>query len=240
MNMSHPKSFWARFQPASNVVKGCAAFGVGVLVLASADAQVTQSGNGYLLRTKYTKGQTLKYTTTSSVQMPPQGNQPAQPLRLEMPIVLRVTEVNAKESKIEATLGPATMGGSQVQPATKMDMALDNRNRASASGARTLVAELPDKPVRVGETWTTNAPIPDMVGGGASGTVNATYKFNGLKTINNRRVAEITYTLSGGAKGNGTIHVLASDGTLWSNTASIQLAQGGGPPLNIVMTMRRA
>jgi hypothetical protein len=53
--------------------------------------------------------------------------------------------------------------------------------------------------------------------------MKATYRFRGMKTVEGRQMAEITYALTGNAKGSGTILILASDGSLWSNTANVQL-----------------
>ena len=61
-------------------------------------------------------------------------------------------------------------------------------------------------------------PMP----GQQAGKLNAKYKFAGLKTVDKKSVAVITYTITGSAAGSGTVLVLTSDGTLYRNSAKVK------------------
>ncbi|HSI72907.1 MAG TPA: hypothetical protein VK934_06995 [Fimbriimonas sp.] len=226
-----PKNFSARPRPVFK-----AAFLVAGLVLAAVgSAQVTKQGSGYLLRVKYLKGQTLKYSTTNSVLG---GMNGGQPMKIQMPIVMKIKDVVKGIAKAQVTAGPVNMGGNPLMEAQTLEMDLSTTNQTkSAKGAGLTGAQLPIKPVKVGQTWSMLAPIPDTTG--MSKNMKATYKFQGLKTIAGKSMAVLAYTLTGGVSGSGTLLLLASDGTIHSNTAKLKYSGPQGS-MNITSEMKRA
>ena len=69
MDMFLLKNFSALRRPAFSLLAG----GLLALTAASADAQVSKSGTGYLMRVKYVKGQTLKYKSVTKMVAPGQS-----------------------------------------------------------------------------------------------------------------------------------------------------------------------
>jgi hypothetical protein len=197
---------------------------IAVLALACVgSAQISKAGGGYLMRVKYVKGQVLKYSSmTSMINSKSQG---AKPILVSAPMVVKVTDYVAGKATLAATLGPMTMGGQQIQPAQKVNLSVDSRN--STTDASPLVGtRYPVKAVKVGDTWNTTAPIPG-IGSEATKNVKATYKFVGIKTVASKAMAVIAYSVTGGANGSGTLLVLVSDGTLYSNKARLTMNLGG-------------
>ncbi|MGV3618246.1 MAG: hypothetical protein ACO1SV_23205 [Fimbriimonas sp.] len=200
-----------------------------------ASAQVTPSGGGYLLRVKYSTGQVLRYASTNSVGG---ATGRGDGLVISLPIVMRVTEVKGKVAKARLTVGPAKNGNQILNNSQTVVMTLNNRNQGGGEGQSTgVTAQLPERPVKVGQTWTAVAPIST-----ASGQVqrlNATYRFQGVKKVGGKSVAVITYSVNGAATGTGTMTLLQGDGTLWSNNMKIAF-KGGTAPLTLTSNLKRA
>jgi hypothetical protein len=194
----------------------------GVLLTTSAEAQVTKSGAGYLLRVKYVKGQVMKYKSVNTVTAPQGG----QPMKIEMPMVMKIADVSKGFALATITTGPAMMGANPMGKAQTVNVELSNTNAAKSKGSPGIAgAQFPAKPVKVGQTWTMAAPIADTTG--MAGDIKATYKFQGLKTVNGKSMAIVTYALTGGVSGSGTLQLLAADGTLYSNVAKIAITSQG-------------
>jgi hypothetical protein len=201
---------------------------VGLCLSATAArAQITKSGSGYLMRVKYSKGQVVKYSSVTTIKGATADTGNAAPLRVSLPIIINILSITSGKAKAQLVMGPATMGGSQVAPAQKAEMTLDTRNQASNSSASTLLAPLPQKPVKPGDKWSAAAPVPGMFGK-QDGKLLATYKFGGIKTVDKRSVAIITYSISGSAGGSGMLMLLTKDGTLYRNSASLKFAGPSG------------
>lgn len=208
-----------------------------VCVAASSSAQITPASGGYLMRVKYTSGTKLEYTTTTTMTSvkPAKGQKP---LLVVAPLRLVVGKVTGTKAAVKATLGPMTMSGTQIQAAQDVDLTVDTRNQASEQGANQLMGtQLPLKPVKIGQTWTTKAPVPSGMGLGDS--VRSTYRFQGMQTIGGKSMAVIDYTLTEGANGAGTLLILAKDGSLWSNKARLVLNAGTGPMTVVSEMVRR-
>lgn len=190
--------------------------------------QITPSGGGYLLRTKYVKGQSFKYVMKSSTKMS------SNTMAFEAPMSIKVTNVSNGVADLASVFGPATMMGQQI-PATKATMKVDSRGRAIAGNTNGLSATFPDKPVRVGESWVGDF---NMSKAGAAGEAKATYTFKGVKPHGKSSVAEIGVSIStknqagptGGmvSKGTGTMLLNASDGQLLSLTVNMTITMAGG------------
>ncbi|MEZ0324316.1 MAG: hypothetical protein ACAH95_00275 [Fimbriimonas sp.] len=195
------------------------------VVSASAHGQVTKSGDGYLLRVKYVKGQTLKYSSVNSI-IGAQGG--GQPMKITMPMIMKITDVTKGYAKASITTGPAMLGKNPMSKAQTVFIELSPTNAAKSKGAPGIAgAQFPLKPVKVGQTWSMAAPIADT-SGMTGGDIKAMYKFGGLKTVNGKSMAVVSYSLSGGVTGGGTLLLLAADGTLYSNVAKITLNASAG------------
>jgi hypothetical protein len=208
---------------------------IAVIAVASVgSSQVSRQGAGYLLRVKYVKGQTLKYMTTNLINGNMNGGQP---MKINMPISISIKDVVKGIAKAKVVAGPVNMGTSAVMQAQTLDMELTTTNQArSGKNSGIAGAQLPLKPVKIGQTWTMLAPIPDTTG--MSKNMKATYKFQGLKNVGGKSVAVLAYTLTGGVSGTGTLLLLASDGTIHSNTAKLKYSGPQGS-MNIGSEMKR-
>lgn len=207
-------------------------FTVGITLVGLSTAlslgQITPSGGGYLLRTKYVKGQHFRYVMRTSTKMG------ANAMNFEAPMTIQVANVSNGVADLTSTFGPATMQGQQI-PATKAAMKVDSRGRAVAGGANGLSATFPEKPVKVGETWTGDF---NMAKAGAVGEAKAIYTFKGLKAGASGKVAEIGVSIntknstsqagSMVSKGLGTMLLNAGDGQLVSLVINMTITMGGG------------
>jgi hypothetical protein len=229
--MFHPRNFSVRLTRWLSALALCASLS------AMSPAQVTAAKGGYLLRAKYVKGETFRYKTSTSM-VGVGGN--AKPMKMDAPIVMHVEDVTDGAANIKFSMGPFTVGGSAIQPARTGTMKLDARNGSTDAGpmGSGMGAQLPQTPVKVGQTWTTTAPVPDTLG--QAKQLKAIYKFQGVKTVGGQKVAVITYSLTGGAKGSGTVLILASDGTLYSNSVKLGFSSGVTQGVTVSMEMRRA
>lgn len=189
-----------------------------------ATAQVTKAGNGYLLRVKYSKGQSIQYSSTTSIAGMVAEAGKSTVYKVVMPIKMKIDTVVKGIASSTVTVGPATMSGSVIQQVRTLKMQLNTLNKAANSTtAPTFLAALPPKTVKVGAKWSASAPMETMPGQ-QSGRLNAVYTFEGVKTVDKKSVAMISYTISGSAAGKGMILVLASDGTLYRNSAKVKLS----------------
>lgn len=185
-------------------------------VAAVGPAQVTKSGTGFLLRAKYTPGQTLKYVMSSDAAMG--GSK--QVMKMTSPIVMAVKGVKAGVAEIVVTTGPASLNGQSQGAADKRTVKLDTRNRP-IGGPTNYEAfssfELPEKPVKPGQSWKGQTKLDTPMG---AVTMAATYTFVGIKTVAGKQVAEIksaiTGSMMGPIKGNSTAYLNVADGMLHS------------------------
>jgi hypothetical protein len=231
MDMFHLKIFSQLNRRLLNVrgFGAMAVVGASLLLTASADAQVTKSGAGYLLRVKYSKGQTLKYRSVNTVTSAQGGGQP---MKIELPMVMKIRDVTRGLAKATITTGPPMLGKNPMGQAQTVTVELSTTNAPKSKGGPGIAgAQFPQKPVKVGQTWTMAAPIADTTG--MTGDIKAIYKFQGLKSVNGKNMAIVTYSLSGGVTGSGTLQLLAADGTMYSNIAKIAFS---GPAGNLKLS----
>ncbi len=201
-----------------------------VAVPLASTAQVAKSGQGYLLRMKWTKGKTYAYSINTAM-----GSQ-KQPGSYSV----KVKDVKNGVATLDVTTNmSAAMGGKQTQT-LKMDST--GKVIDGADGAMQAPA-FPAKAVKVGETWKdsrkVNAAFPV--------TVNNTYTFKGLKTVNKKQLAEIAISTKGASdgmslSGTGTMYLDLAEGMLHSskNTVNVSIKMGqepGSQPTKITMTM---
>ncbi|MBI1757491.1 MAG: hypothetical protein HYR64_10340 [Fimbriimonas ginsengisoli] len=205
------------------------AFVVASIVLAaSAGAQVTKKGNGYLLRVKHVRGQTLRYRTSTTIKVPSQTQGPMQML---FPISETVLSVASGVADVDVTAGPISMNGKQIQPAKNARMKINSQNVVvEGAGSGVAGAGFPDKPVKVGHSWTSSMPI-----GGASGptsNVIATLTLKAVKSQGGRRVAIIGFVAHSDSQklainGKGTLTLRADDGTMQGMVMAMDLGVQG-------------
>lgn len=201
-------------------------------------AQVTKSGAGYLLRVKYAPGQVIKLNSTNKMINATTGK--AVETSIMLPVVLRITDVKAGIATARMVVGPASYNGQPLIPAKTVVMNLNSRNQATGvqGGSSSVGATLPEKPIKVGQTWKALAPISTGTGGVQK--VEAVYKFVGVKTVDGQGVAVVTYTISGGVgKGSGRMTLLQKDGTLWTNDLKMEV-RAGATPVTVTSAMKRA
>jgi len=192
----------------------------GFLVVAA--AQITKTAPAtYVLRAKYQKGQVIKFMTVSGIDS--KSNALAG-TTLKIPITLRVLDVKKGVATVRLTMSAVVLDGQVVQPEQSATFPLDNRNRGE-SGSQSIGAHLPIKPIKVGGTWKSVMPVNI---GGTTAALEGVYRFAGVQTVNGHLVGVITYSLSGPATGTGTLMMLASDGTMYSNETRLAVTGGGG------------
>jgi len=188
-------------------------------------AQVTRQGNRYLLRMKFTPGQTMKYIITSEAKMP-QGAMVA-----VIPLAMTVKSVQGKIATIQMQTSPMSINGKPTgRQSQTVEIKLDDRGTPIGGGPGSQVAtQFPDKPLAVGETFSTTKSI------GVSNqqlAVNAVNKFEGIKKVGSRSVAIISTTITGtgalNVKGTGVTQIDVADGSLVSIRSSqhMTISQG--------------
>jgi hypothetical protein len=104
-----------------------------------------------------------------------------------------------------------------------------------APGASTASIKLPEKPVPVGGTWTGTVPV----GGMGGGSINAVYKFVGVKNIGGKQVAVINVTVNGMGKGTGVTHLAMADGSLVKSVTNLNITAGQGQSMKMIATVTR-
>lgn len=198
-----------------------------------ADAQVTAQGGGYLLRMKFTKGQTMRYNMTMNTQMPsgsmPKGSGGGN-MNMTMPMSMTVTDVKNGVATIKSVVGPSKFMGSEI-PKQEQTMRMDSRGNVVGGGASQMnfLGSLPQRPVKIGQKWTQNVDMGAMSGGmGGSMKLTGTYTLRSVAA----NVATIAVTINGtqqGMKinGSGTFRTRVSDGSM----------DGGSLNMTMVMDM---
>lgn len=199
-------------------------FLAGTAILGSAaEAQVTQRGNGYLFRQKFTPGQTLRYTfRVNTIGAMPGSNKP---MTLVMPMAMKVVSVRAGIATMSITRGAMSMNGQRMGANTSPPVTIKMNNQGKVvqgpAGSSGSLAVLPANPVPVGGTWTSTVPIPQM------GQAKATYKFLGISNVGGRPVARIGMSMSSlGAtrmSGTGTTLISVADGSAVSANMNMNL-----------------
>lgn len=194
-------------------------------LVASSEAQVAKSGNGYLLRYKFVKGQTYKYNMKADVTvsgLPAQAGQPSKPMTQNVTMTISMTVAEVKNSI--ATLKIKVTQGSKVEERTAK---VNNRGKLVEGGQGLESAglfELPEKAVAAGATWVgnANAAVP---GSSSAMSAKTTYKFEGIKVVNGKSLAEISsvsnVTGVGTMKVIGTSRLNVSDGVLFSQNSNL-------------------
>lgn len=197
-----------------------------------ATPQIAKQGAGYLLRNKYTAGQTQKMTMSMTSTA---GGQTV--LSMQTPIVMKTKSVTKGIATLEVTTGPAKMNGQSQGKVDKQTVKMDSRNRP-VGGSSNFEGfgsfAFPEKPVKPGQKWTQKIDMASAVG---NIKLDATYTFIGVKTVGGRAVAEIRTTMKGTMMGpiTGTAisYLRVADGSVDSSSVdmimNITAAEGQAP-----------
>jgi hypothetical protein len=206
--------------------------GEGVLILlllaGSASAQITKVKGGYLMRTKYTAGHVVRYQTVTT-----SGNvgSSANGISVKIPLTLTVLSVVKEVAKVRMDIGAGLLNGKAFSPAHSTTVSLDALDSTKAQGAK-----LPPHPIQPGATWTAMRPV-QLGPGGSALELDGVYHFQGIKVVDGNEVAVIVYDMKGAANGSGTMLLLTSDGSIYSNTMQIGVrAIDPTATIKIVMT----
>ncbi len=195
-----------------------------------AGAQVTRMGDSYLFRMKYTKGQKMSYDVISSVQVPGGSGT----MKMDMPMTMNVKDVQGKTATVQLDVGPMMMNGKPGNVKKQsMEIKLDDRGKTLSGGApgmQGVSTQLPEKPLKVGETYASSNTVNVM---GQQLSVKSVNKFLGIRKVGSRTVAALgtTSTGSGAMKvsGTGTAYVDVADGSLVAMNMNQEMifTQGG-------------
>ncbi len=211
-------------------------------MIASASAQITRSGRGYLFRIKFQQGAVTRYNTT--VSHPAEGGVPA--LKVSLPIVQTVTGIHNGVANLVVRQGPMVINGNPYGPISSIQMKVNSRGKLVGGeiGANSGITAFPETPVRTGQTWGATVPIAAMgaMSGGAS-VVTATYRFIKITKHNGRQVAElhVSYSSKGVTplQGAGVTYLALTDGIVLASTMKMDVTLGKSADptsVNVVVT----
>lgn len=239
-----------RFRP----LMGCLiAGGAGLLATANANAQVTKVGDGYLFRVKYAKGKTTHYQMTTKTTLPPGAAGPSstKPMTMSMvaPLTMTVVSVQGNKATVKSDVGAMTMNGQPMSKPSSTEMTIDDRGQivgkvkgaGAGMGMENLSGTLPDKPLKVGQSFTANRTMTQM---NQNIQMKATSTFVGIKNVGGKQLAEMALKISGTGSatmsGTGTSYYNLADGSLnnMSMITSMTMAIPGQPQkMNMKVSM---
>ena len=214
--------------------------GLCVGVLRVAGAQITKSGDTYVFRVKFTKGEVIHYLITTTAR-PIRGGKALPgskgPIITTSPMTLTAVDVKGKVTTLEVTLGPFITDGKEVAKAQTAQMQVDDHNKAlNRAKGSPVGAGLPPDPIKVGGKYSINQ---SAMRDGKPLSIQATYTFKGIKMVGGRQVAEIVaVTTTKGSvltQGTSTIYLSVADGTIVSTMAR-QTATTLNAPKPVSMT----
>lgn len=219
---------------------GCA---LALACAAPVPAQVTTKASKSLLRIKWVKGKSYKYSINFAMVIPGSSKVMNNPMSLKMD----VTDSKAGVGTVRYSLSGAQ--GVDDKPQT---VKMDARGKTvGAGGLSDLFIQLPANPVAVGQSWTVEQPTSNSMFGKAAITMKLT--FRGVKTVGGKKVAEmnVNTSLKGKAtsgKGQGVLYISPDDGMVSSmdqmlnietkTTDSKGKTQTSEVPIKITMTLQ--
>ena len=191
---------------------------------AAAQAQMTQTANGYLFRLQSTAGKKLDFLmqTSHHMAMPNMPGMPANMrnmsnMSLSSPIHEVITAVHGDVLTLSMTSGPAQMNGRPMGKARTIVMKMKNDGEiigSSASGMQNMsFGDLFAHPIQIGHTYVIPFSIKGAPGSPFSMTGSDKIKFVGFKQYNGIRTAQFDVIFSGsssfsaGHPGSGTAHM---------------------------------
>jgi hypothetical protein len=207
----------------------------------TAGAQITKQGDAYLFRMKFTKGQKLSYTVTSAAKLPNGPNA----MKAVVPMAMTVQDVKGNVATLQMVSGPMMVNDKPMGQQQTTVLKLDDRGKpiGGAAPGQQVATQLPEKPLRVGESYTSNNSVNMM---GQQFAVKSVNKFLGIKHVGSRNVAAIATTIAGSgamkSSGNGTAYLDVTDGQLVSMSMNQKLTITQGTQaqtINSVVTVTR-
>lgn len=237
----------------TRLVVGALAFAVAWAGSPVANSQIKKQGDAYTFRMLWTKGAVYQYDMTVSATLPGGAQKGAsQPPAMSIPFTMTVKDVKNGVATVEVSTRMQMPGGGKASAPQTQTIRIDQFGRVVDGSTGSLPpnlagTSLPDKPVRIGGTWSQTQTV-DSPMGGAPIRVNATYRLQRVRTVNGREVAEISMTSRGegggmSMSGSGTMTLLTRDGSLFSAditmTSTMTLpAQKGGQPQSMSIPTR--
>lgn len=192
---------------------GLIAISMGVPALPSY-AQVSKQGDGYLFRMKFSPNQksVINGTILSSAG--------GQKFEMGMTVTQVVKSVKNGTATIDYTVNMTKSPVGSQKPTT-MTVQMNNRGKMTGGSAGMDMSqmqgyELPEGPVRVGQTWSSTNTVNQA---GMSMKVNSTYKLVGLKRVGAFDCAQLAITAkTSGAQmsgtGTGSVFLRLADGSM--------------------------
>lgn len=222
----------------------------GLSLAVSAQAQIKKIGSTYQFRAQYVKGSTIAFDM--STQVTPFGGPAANSSQLiTLPVVMRILDIRkpakppgTRIAKIQSTAGPIKLNGKPFKEKTVETVFVDQLNRLqqdSAQDTPQFTTPLPEKRLKVGESWTSvidpseSVPFPMRV--------KATYKL--LKV--DQTFSHVSISLEGrgtgtsgiSTKGQGTMMLRNRDGTLHSLSMTQTVYATGSMGAKTTITVKR-
>lgn len=207
----------------------------GITLLAgSALGQIVPSSGGYDFKLKYTKGQKIVYSSSTSLSQG--GMKP-----FDMTISMLCTDVKNGVYTVKMNVG-----GLPGQKPTDVVVKMDNKGKivggsAAAKQAMGMGAtNLPSKPIKIGESWKSSV---DTAVAGATLKVNTTYTLKGMKSVGGKQVADIAISMSSTGSGmtmsgTGSLQLSAADANLVTMVMNMKMG-AGGQTFDMKTTMKR-
>lgn len=231
-----------KFRSISWVILACA-----VLIPAVASAQIKKvAGGAYLMRLKFTKGQTIHLELAESISgLPPNAGGASADGKLAVVMQTRSTiqSVTNGAATMLVSVGPTTLNGKVQGAASPLkSVTVDSLGRpvgAAKGQSQGFGTRLPEKAVKVGESWTAPLPIGGA-GGGSNGT--ATYTFKGIKNMDGKQVAVIGMTVKNPQikNGTGTLYLNVSDGGMYKGGVTLNtINPQTGAPMTMTVSVHR-
>jgi hypothetical protein len=213
--------------------------GLALLAAATAPAQVTKSGSGFLLRMKFIKGQTLIYDLTGTV------TQRGRTLNFQVPMVVSVKDVAGGVGTLEQKVGPFKADGRPMGPVRTEVLKRDARgtvlNGSGSSAPGLHVMTFPAAPLKAGGTW--SAKTKGVVGTAGQMEMDNTYKIVGLESVSGRQCLRIGVTVKGTGNaalaGGGDVWIAVSDGSMVKSTSKMNVTIGKETaPMSVTITRK--
>lgn len=216
-----------------------------------APAQIKKSGGGYLLRLKFTQGQTIRHRVSTTVTgLPSMGGSSSVIKNGVMKLTGTMTEVvqsvTGNVATISSTVGPFSVPGNPtpLAPAKTVTARVNELGEpVGGSQAGGLGARFPKGVLKVGQAWSAAVPSTGM---SSAGSPTAKFTFQGIKKVNGKDLAVIAVTVVPTAQfksGKGTMYFQPSNGMLSSGTLNFEMnnpQSGATSPIKVAVQISPA
>ena len=218
-----------------------------ILIPSAASAQIKKVGGSYLLRLKFKAGTVKKYNLVTAITGLPASAMGGSggPMKLTGTLTEKVISVAGNKGTLQVETSAMALATGQTfgQPQTQTVTIDDLGNDGGAGNAPGYGVHLPQKAVKVGESWTQSMAMPGAMGSGQGGAT-ATYKFNGIKSVGGKSLADISFAISSNGLlkgGSGHAYLLPVDGSLSQMDMKMSVSNpSGGADLVTIVSIRPA